>query len=118
MYEKDLSLRGKFWRNWLSVGLSSQPSFSPEHTQIFSRSRGAGAESRSDLRSVRPLRFSVWEREGERKERSLRPLVSPGAVDALLTQSLLMKVTVESEKVGLKLNIQKTKIMASGPITS
>ena len=31
--------------------------------------------------------------------------------------SLLMKVRVESEKVGLKLNIQKTKIMASGPIT-
>ena len=31
--------------------------------------------------------------------------------------SLLMKVKVESEKVGLKLNIQKTKIMASGPIT-
>ena len=30
----------------------------------------------------------------------------------------LMKVKVESEKVGLKLNIQKTKIMASGPITS
>ena len=33
-------------------------------------------------------------------------------------QSLLMKVKVESEKVGLKLNIQKMKIMASGPITS
>ena len=33
-------------------------------------------------------------------------------------QSLLMKVKKESEKVGLKLNIQKTKIMASGPITS
>ena len=33
-------------------------------------------------------------------------------------QSLLMKVKEESEKVGLKLNIQKTKIMASGPITS
>ena len=32
--------------------------------------------------------------------------------------SLLMKVKVESEKVGLKLNIQKTKIMASGPLTS
>ena len=31
---------------------------------------------------------------------------------------LLMKMKVESEKVGLKLNIQKTKIMASGPITS
>ena len=32
--------------------------------------------------------------------------------------SLLMKVKVESEKVGLKLNIQKTKVMASGPTTS
>ena len=33
-------------------------------------------------------------------------------------KSLLMKVKVESERVGLKLNIQKTKVMASGPITS
>ena len=33
-------------------------------------------------------------------------------------KNLLMKVTEESEKAGLKLNIQKTKIMASGPITS
>ena len=33
-------------------------------------------------------------------------------------QSLLMKVKEDSERVGLKLNIQKTKIMASGPITS
>ena len=33
-------------------------------------------------------------------------------------ETLLMKVKEESEKVGLKLNIQKTKIMASGPITS
>ena len=33
-------------------------------------------------------------------------------------KSLLMKVKVESQKVGLKLNIQKMKIMASGPITS
>ena len=33
-------------------------------------------------------------------------------------KSLLMKVKVENEKVGLKLNIQKTKIMASSPITS
>ena len=33
-------------------------------------------------------------------------------------KSLLMKVKVESEKIGLKLNIQKTKTMASGPITS
>ena len=36
----------------------------------------------------------------------------------LLAESLLMKVKEESEKYGLKLNIQKTKIMASGPITS
>ena len=34
------------------------------------------------------------------------------------TKHLLMKVKEESEKIGLKLNIQKTKIMASGPITS
>ena len=47
------------------------------------------------------------------------------AVDTTLTaeseeelKSLLMKVKQEGEKVGLKLNIQKTKIMASGPITS
>ena len=33
-------------------------------------------------------------------------------------KNLLMKVKVESEKVGLKLNIQKTKIKASGPVTS
>ena len=33
-------------------------------------------------------------------------------------KSLLMKVKVESEKVGLKLNVQKTKIMSSSPITS
>ena len=36
----------------------------------------------------------------------------------LMEESLLMKVKVESEKVGLKLNTQKTKIMASGPIIS
>ena len=36
----------------------------------------------------------------------------------LMAESLLMKVKVESEKVGLNLNIQKTKIMPSGPITS
>ena len=35
-----------------------------------------------------------------------------------LKKNLLMKVKEESEKVGLKLNIQKTKVMASGPITS
>ena len=39
-----------------------------------------------------------------------------GSKDKL--KSLLMKVKDESEKVGLKLNVQKTKVMASGPITS
>ena len=39
-------------------------------------------------------------------------------VESKEQNSLLMKVKEESEKVGLKLNIQKTKIMASGPITS
>ena len=38
--------------------------------------------------------------------------------ESVKLKSLLMKVKVESENVGLKLNIQKTKIMASGPITS
>ena len=41
-----------------------------------------------------------------------------GLVGGEELKSLLMKVKEESEKVGLKLNIQKTKIMASGPITS
>ena len=43
-------------------------------------------------------------------------MTPPGSEEEL--KSLLMKVKEESEKVGLKLNIQKTKIMASGPITS
>ena len=47
---------------------------------------------------------------------SLPTLSRPESEEEL--KSLLMKVKVESEKVGLKLSIQKTKIMASGPITS
>ena len=43
---------------------------------------------------------------------------TPLMVESEEQKSLLMKVKEESEKVGLKLNIQKTKIMASGPITS
>ena len=46
----------------------------------------------------------------------IRKKVCPLSEEEL--KSLLMKVKVESEKVGFKLNIQKTKIMASGPITS
>ena len=46
------------------------------------------------------------------------PLWQKGEEELEELKSLLMKVKEESEKVGLKLNIQKTKIMASGPITS
>ena len=46
------------------------------------------------------------------------PYMTTGKTIALTRKSLLMKVKVESEKVGLKLNIQTTKIMASGPIIS
>ena len=46
----------------------------------------------------------------------MTPLLKAESQEEL--KSLLMKVKEESEKVGLKLNIQKTKIMASGPITS
>ena len=45
-------------------------------------------------------------------------MTPPSWQKAEVLKSLLMKVKEESEKVGLKLNIQKTKIMASGPITS
>ena len=45
-------------------------------------------------------------------------LRSCGVAEREELKSLLMKVEEESEKVGLKINIQKTKIMASGPITS
>ena len=51
-----------------------------------------------------PFSSSPWQEEEEESEEELK--------------SLLMKGKEESEKVGLKLNIQKTKIMASTPITS
>ena len=45
-------------------------------------------------------------------------MTPPSGAESEELKSLLMKVKEESEKVGLKLNIQKTKIIASGPITS
>ena len=51
-------------------------------------------------------------------EISITQMTSPLWQEAEELNSLLMKVKEENEKVGLKLNIQKTKIMASGPITS
>ena len=66
--------------------------------------RNAGLEETQAGRNINHLRYAddttlITESEEELK-------------------SLLMKVKVESESIGLKLNIQKTKIMASGPITS
>ena len=55
--------------------------------------------------------ITAWQIDGETVE-TVADFILGGL------QSLLMKVKEESEKVGLKLNIQKTKIMASGPITS
>ena len=77
------------------------------------------------------MQSTSWETLGWRKHKLESrllgeiPITSDYADDTTLTaeseeelKSLLMKVKGKSEKVGLKLNIQKTKIMASGPITS
>ena len=68
-----------------------------ESTQAVLESRLLGEISRTSDRQMTP---PLWQKVKRNKK------------------SLLMKVKEESEKVGLKLNIQKTKIMASGPITS
>ena len=62
-------------------------------------------------------RLSVFLPGESHEQRSLVGYSQWGRIE-LDTKSLLMKVKEESEKVGLKLNIQKMKIMASGPITS
>ena len=69
------------------------------------------------------MQSTSWETLGWKKHKLESRLPGEIAI-TLMTESeeelksLLMKVKEESEKVGLKLNIQKTKIMASGPITS
>ena len=55
---------------------------------------------------------------GEISKTSDTQIIPPLMAESKELKSLLKKVKEESEKVGLKLNIQKTKIMASGPITS
>ena len=60
----------------------------------------------------------AWIKIAGRNVKNLRYADDPYGRKWRGTKSLLMKVKVESEKVGLKLNIQKTKIMVSGPITS
>ena len=64
----------------------------------------AQAGSKIDRGNMNNLRYAVDTTSMAKNEEELK--------------SLLMKVKEESEKAGLKLNIQKTKIMASGPITS
>ena len=77
------------------------------YTEYFMRNVGldeAQAGIKIDRRNINNLRYANDATLMAESEEELK--------------SLLMKVKVESEKVGLKLNIQKTKIMASSPITS
>ena len=97
-------------QNWFQIGKevsSMSPCLSNLYAEYIMRNAGleeAQAGSKMARRNTNNLRYAddtTLMAESEEK----------------LT-SLLMKVKEESEKVGLKLNIQKTKIMASGPITS
>ena len=64
-----------------------------------------------------PSQSTLDSRLGSRKPGSNQLIYLPSLTSPFPT-GLLMKVKEESEKVGLKLNIQKTKIMASGPMSS
>ena len=89
---------------------SSHPrSATPEDSQLLSRSGGPGKTRAKDPKDKLPV-------SGMNVLLMVCPLKTLLSEEEL--KSLLMKVKVESEKVGLKLKIQKTKIMASGPITS
>ena len=63
------------------------------------------------------MQSTSWETLGWKKHKLKSRLLGEISITSDKLKSLLMKVKEESEKVGLKLNIQKTKIMASGPIT-
>ena len=75
-----------------------------EYIMLYARLDEAQAEIKIAVRNINNLRYTDDTTLTAESEEELK--------------SLLMKVKEESEKVGLKLNIQKTKIMASGPITS
>ena len=64
------------------------------------------------------MQCTLRETLGWKKHKLESRLLGEISITSDMQKSLLMKVKVESEKVGLKLNIQKAKIMASGPITS
>ena len=84
-------------------------SATPEDSQLLSRSGGPGKTRAKDPKDKLPV-------SGMNVLLMVCPLKTLLSEEEL--KSLLMKVKEESEKVGLKLKIQKTKIMASGPITS
>ena len=88
-------------------GCISSPCFFNLYTEYILRNTGldeAQAGVKIARRSINNLRYAEDTTLMEESKEELK--------------NLLMKVKVESEKVGLKLNIHKTKIMASGPITS
>ena len=78
--------------------------FNAEHIMQSTRLDEAQAEIKTARRNINNLRYADDTTLMAESEEELK--------------SLLVKVKEESEKVGLKFNIQKTKIMASGPITS
>ena len=78
-------------------------------------SRDTRWDSRGERNSLLPL-YTRPNSTGESGMQPRDPTLMAEREEEL--KSLLMKVKVESEKVGLKLNIEKTKIMVSGPITS
>ena len=80
------------------------PKLEPQKEKAFSKGNQTQAGIKIARRNINNLRYADATTLMAESEKELK--------------SLLRKVKVESEKVGLKLNIQKTKIMASGPITS
>ena len=93
--------------DWFLIGKGVSPCFFNLYAEYIMRNAGleeAQAGIKIDRRNINNLRYADDTTPMAESEEELK--------------SLLMKVKEESEKVGLKLNIQKTKIMASGPITS
>ena len=80
------------------------------HTHVYVYEIGSFVETWMDLESV------IWREVTQKEEDKYDTTLMAESKEEL--KSLLMKLKEESEKVGLKLNIQKAKIMASGPITS
>ena len=97
----------KLWKILQEMGI-------PDHLTCFLRNLYAGQEA--TVRTGHGNNRLVPNRKRSSSRLYIVTLLMAESEEEL--KSLLMKVKVESEKVGLKLNIQKTEIMASGPITS